>query len=97
VNVRLDPAATRDLDEYLDPIEDDNPVAAQRQEKRIRDTLARLAAYPRLGRRTRIVGGPPGVRGFTIAHTPLVAFYVAEPGGIRVLRLYHGARAPIER
>lgn len=97
MKVRLDVAAEQDLDAYLDPIESDDPIAALRQQERIRVGLRTLAEYPALGRRTPLQSGPPEVRGFPIANTPLVAFYVGETGGIRVLRLFYGAREPITR
>ena len=93
----LDPEAQRDLEAYLARVAEDDPAAAVRQDQRTAETLALLARQPRMGRKARIRGLRREVRSFAIPGSPLRVFYVETPGGIHVLRLYHGARRPIGR
>src|SRR5205823_1797850 len=66
-----------------------------RQEQRVTDGLALIASMPGIGRRARGAGLRPGTRVATLRDVPLQAFYEPIPGGIRVLQLRHGRRAPL--
>lgn len=55
---------------------------------RIEATLDRLADHPRLGQRRS--GGGAGLRSFTVP--PYILLYEPIPGGIRLIRVLHGAR-----
>jgi len=96
--VVLDPKAEEDLAAYLDHVAEESLEAALRQDQRVAEALARLAAYPRVGRKVRIRDWTDEVRSLVLRRTPLRAFYTERTGGgIYVVRLYHGAREPLTR
>ena len=89
-----DPAQT-DLFEILDYIARDNPVAAERVERRLVSAVACLAQQPRHGRPGRVAE----TRELVIPRLPYVVIYkiVERPprrmaGEIAIVRVLHGAR-----
>jgi toxin ParE1/3/4 len=88
------PQALADLLEQADYIARDDPEAAHRLLDSVERTIARIARYPRIGRRVpfedrrlrdlRMLG----VEGFP-SH---IVFYRVIEGGIEVTRLLHAAR-----
>ena len=88
-----DPAQT-DLFEILDYIARDNPVAAERVERRLVSAVASLAQQPRRGRPGRVAG----TRELVIPRLPYIVIYkiVERPlrmaGEIAIMRVLHGAR-----
>ena len=79
--------ALTDLDEAAAFISQDNPPAAKRQLKRIRDAARLLSEQPDAGRPGRV----HGTRELVIADTPFVLPYRAVRDTVQILRVLHGA------
>lgn len=85
--VYTDPAE-HDLDTIVDHIALDNPAAAEKVLRAIRDTAARLVSFPDMGR----VGRLPDTREFTVTGLPYLIVYQVASDTVTVLAVFHGAR-----
>jgi len=80
--------ALTDLDEAAAFISQDNPQAAKRIVKRIRDAARLLSDQPDAGRPGRV----HGTRELVIADTPFILPYRVVQNTIQILRVLHGSR-----
>ena len=80
--------ARDDLVGLIDVISEDNPGAAERMARRIRDVVKHLARMPMMGR----VGRVDGTRELVIPGTPYLAVYRLADTDIQILRILHGAQ-----
>lgn len=80
--------ALADLEAAYDYIAIDNPQAAERIFRQIRDAVRSLAQQPNRGRPGRV----PGTRELVITGTPFLLPYRIRGQAIEILRVYHGAR-----
>jgi len=81
--------ALTDLDEAAAFISQDNPPAAKRIVKRIRDAARRLSDQPDAGRPGRV----HGTRELFIADTPFILPYRVVQNTVQILRVLHGSRS----
>jgi plasmid stabilization system protein ParE len=96
VKVLLTEDAERDLDAYLDHIEATDSVAtAARVEQQVIAALQRLAEAPVMGRKVQLADWPRPVHRSYVR--PFRVYYERRPDTFVIVRLYHGARRPIER
>jgi toxin ParE1/3/4 len=74
----------------IDYIAGEDPRAAERQDERIGQVVANLAAHPRMGRD----GREPGTRELVVARTRFVVVYQIEDATqtVSILRVLHGAQ-----
>jgi toxin ParE1/3/4 len=82
-------AAREDLREIRAWLDERNHSAAGRVIREIRETVSALQSQPMLGR----VGQIRGTRELVIQHFPYLVIYEILPDGIRVLSVFHTARA----
>jgi len=80
--------ALTDLDEAAAFISQDNPEAAKRAVKRVRDAARLLSDQPNAGRPGRV----HGTRELVIADTPFILPYRVVRNTVQILRVLHGAR-----
>ena len=80
--------AIRHLSAIQAYIEQDKPEAARRVATGICRAVARLAAYPHLGR----AGRKPGTRELVIAETPYIVPYKVKGDCLTILAVLHGAQ-----
>ncbi len=80
--------ALADLDQAAEFISQDNPEAAKRTVKRIRDAARLLSDQPNAGRPGRV----HGTRELVIADTPFILPYRVVKNTVQILRVLHGAR-----
>jgi toxin ParE1/3/4 len=80
--------ALTDLDEAAAFISQDNPEAAIRTVKRIREATRILSDQPNAGR----VGRVHGTRELVIVGTPFILPYRVIKNTVQILRVLHGAR-----
>ena len=80
--------ALADLDQAAEFISQDNPEAAKRTVKRIRDAARPLSDQPDAGRPGRV----HGTRELVIADTPFILPYRVVKNTVQILRVLHGAR-----
>lgn len=80
--------ALTDLDEAAAFISQENPEAAKRAVKRIRDAARLLSDQPNAGRPGRV----HGTRELVIADTPFILPYRVVRNTVQILRVLHGAR-----
>lgn len=81
-------AALANLDEEAEYIARDNPAAARRMVRAIRDSIERLAHYPAMGRPGRVAG----TRELVVARTPYIIPYRVRADRVEILRVFHGRR-----
>jgi toxin ParE1/3/4 len=81
--------ALTDLDEAAAFISQDNPQAAKRIVKRIRDAARLLSDQPDAGRPGRV----HGTRELVIADTPFILPYRVVQNTVQILRVLHGSRS----
>ncbi len=81
-------AALRDLEALRAFIAQDNPPAAARVARAIRDAVERLAEYPNLGRAGRV----EGTRELIITEAPYIVAYRVANDQIRILSVIHASR-----
>jgi toxin ParE1/3/4 len=67
-------------------IAEDNPAAADRMVARLLDAVARLAAFPNIGRPGRV----GGTRELVIPQTPFLVAYRVQESAIQILAVIHG-------
>jgi len=80
--------ALTDLDEAAAFISQDNPEAAKRAVKRVRDAARLLSDQPNAGRPGRV----HGTRELVIADTPFILPYRVVRNTVQILRVLHAAR-----
>jgi toxin ParE1/3/4 len=80
--------ALTDLDEAAAFISQDNPQAAKRIVRRIRNVARLLSDQPDAGRPGRV----HGTRELVIAGTPFILPYRVVRNSVQILRVLHGAR-----
>lgn len=73
-------------------IAQDNPVAAEKTLKKIRQAVILLSNQPQLGRCGRMVH----TRELVIAGTPYIVPYRVRDNRIEVMRVFHSSRQPPE-
>ena len=85
--IEIAESAERDLEQIVHYIAEDNPHAATRVMKKLRDAIERLAHMP-TARPGRVVGTferpAPGL--------PYIICFSLAPSSLTVLRIIHGAR-----
>ncbi len=80
------PTATSELvDHVTDYAARHDPVTPYRVFDEVRSRAGILSDQPRLGR-------PAGTREFVVTGTPFILVYQERDGGVRILRVLHGAR-----
>ena len=80
--------ALSDLDEAAAFISRDNPQAAHKMVKGIRDAARLLSDHPDAGRPGRV----HGTRELVFADTPVILPYRVVKDTVQILRVLHGAR-----
>ena len=80
--------ALTDLDEAAAFVSQDNPLAAKRIVRRIRNVARLLSDQPDAGRPGRV----HGTRELVIAGTPFILPYRVVRNSVQILRVLHGAR-----
>jgi toxin ParE1/3/4 len=90
VKLRYTAPALADLASILDTISAHSPQGATRVQKRIRDIINLLLAYPDIGIRT----DDPTIRRLTTPPYPYCVFYEATETEIIVHAVRHAARDP---
>jgi plasmid stabilization system protein ParE len=77
--------ALRNLDNAIEYIAQDRPIAAKDVGQKIWDSAKLLADHPGMGRPGRV----PGTRELVIAGLPFILPYVEKAGCIYILRVMH--------
>jgi plasmid stabilization system protein ParE len=85
---RLDSAGARDLKAIGDYIARENPRAADRIVRRIRDRARDLTDYPLLGRTGRVANS----RELVVPSTPFIVVHRVGEDRVEILAVFHGAR-----
>jgi toxin ParE1/3/4 len=80
--------AARDLESIGDYIARENPRAADRIVRRIRDRARDLVDYPLLGR----TGHVANTRELVVPTTPFIVVYRVGEDRVEILTVFHGAR-----
>jgi toxin ParE1/3/4 len=78
--------AAAHLTAIRDYIDEDNPEAAERVARRIRDVVGKLAHEPLIGRPGRV----RGTRELVIPGTPYIAPYRIRSGVVEMIAVFHG-------
>lgn len=81
--------ALRDLKEIHAYVARDNPAAAKRLIRMIRQKFRTLARFPESGSACDNV--EPGMRSVSVGS--YVIFYKLLPGGVQIIKVAHGARS----
>jgi toxin ParE1/3/4 len=87
LEIELTAQAEADLVEIGDFIAKDNPSAAERYVRRLRDRIAALREFPEAGHRIK---KRSNVR--ALVERPIIIVYTVKGDRIQVLRFWHGAR-----
>ena len=88
----LSPMAVSDLENIFKFISLEKPRSAERFLSAASGTFNLLASHPEIGR-ARSLPPEKGVRSFAIRRFPsYLTFYRAQPNGVQILRIFHGAR-----
>ena len=88
MKVRWTTPAANQLRSIFDHIADDNPAAAGRTVRRIREAILRTARMPYSGR----IGRLAGTREITVSGTSYLVAYKTLENMIHVLAILHGAQ-----
>jgi toxin ParE1/3/4 len=88
VNVIWTRPALHALEAIGDYISGENPIAAERTVRRIRERVNELRAHPHLGRPGRIAD----TRELVVPGTPFIVPYRVRDERVEVLSVFHGAR-----
>lgn len=88
MHVRWLRKALANLAAEADYIAEDNPAAAARVERDVKNTVSLLAKYPAMGR----VGRVAGTRELVVPNTPYIIPYRVRHGVIEIIRVLHAAR-----
>ena len=88
--VRWSSTAWQQYQEALDFVAVDRPQAALEQDASIIRAVARLGAFPKLGRAGRV----RGTRELVVSGTPFIVVYriQEDAGAVQVIRFLHGAQ-----
>ena len=89
MKVTTTPKASRDLDEWIGRIAENNPLAAEAFQNRIRQCIEVIRSHPEAGRRHP---KRPTVR--KLVEDPIVIYYEVFKDQIEILRFWHSARNP---
>lgn len=82
--------AAADLREIADYIADDDPAAARRFIRKLRDTMAKIAQFPAMGH-LRDDLAPQPIRFWPVGRYVIV-YRQAEDQPVEIVRVLHGAR-----
>jgi len=95
MRVRYSPQTLLQLDEIHSYIARHNPRAAKAVIARIEELCEKLGEFPGIGHGS----DHPGVRVLPVVRYPYLIFYtlIAEADEVRILRVRHGRRKPLER
>ena len=88
MRLRWTTPATHDLYNIVRRIQQDNPDAAAKVAETLYDGCAKLANFPRRGRKGRI----EGTRELVFAGLPYIVVYRIEDQNLEIVRIYHGAQ-----
>jgi len=94
MSIVFSPSAQRDLEEAHEFLSENNPAAAARFLERLQDVLADLDSGLIRGPEVRL---RPEGKARSWPASPYRVYYQRENDVLLVLRVYHQARAPIER
>ncbi|MBU2835157.1 type II toxin-antitoxin system RelE/ParE family toxin [Acidithiobacillus thiooxidans] len=88
--VRWSSVAWQQYQDAMDFVAADKPQAALEQDASITSAVARLGAFPRMGRAGRL----RGTRELVVSGTPFIVVYRIqdEAGEVQVIRFLHGAQ-----
>ena len=86
MKVRYTEEALKDLDEIVEFVAINYPALAPAVERRIRAVVARIARWPRSGRRS---AGRTGVHVVPLGRYPHRFFYRVAEHGIEILHIHH--------
>jgi toxin ParE1/3/4 len=81
--------ALRNLDQHVDHIAKDDPIAARNAVQRIRVAVDQLADYPNMGRTGRV----PLTRELIVGGTPWIIVYRVRADVVEIIRVLHGAQS----
>jgi toxin ParE1/3/4 len=87
MQVKWSRKALLNLDDAVEFIAADNPIATAKVAQQVWDAAQQLAAQPRMGRPGRVVG----TRELVISDLPYVLPYVEEKGAVIILRVIHAS------
>ena len=88
MRVRWLPAALSNLERQLGHIAAEDPRAAARVARRVREAVANLGSYPAAGRMGRV----PGTRELVVSGTPFVIPYRVAARRVEILRVFHSSQ-----
>jgi len=88
--VKWSATAWQQYQDAMDFVAADKPQAALEQDASITSAVARLGAFPRMGRAGRL----RGTRELVVSGTPFIVVYRIqdEAGAVQVIRFLHGAQ-----
>jgi toxin ParE1/3/4 len=92
MKVRYSPRALQQLEEIHRYIARHNPRAAKTVIARIEELCAKLGDFPGMGTLT----DNPSVRTLPVVRYPYVYQLIAEADEVRILRIRHGRRRPLQ-
>jgi toxin ParE1/3/4 len=81
--------ALKNLDQLHEYIMQDNPSAATRMARLIRDGVEQLQHFPAMGRMGRVAN----TRELVVSGTPYIVQYTVQTESVVILGVIHGARA----
>ena len=90
MKVTTTPKTSRDLDEWIGRIAENNPLAAEAFQNRIRQCIEVIRNHPEAGRRH-----PKRRTVRKLVEDPIVIYYEVFEDRIEILRFWHSARNPI--
>lgn len=92
MRIRYRPTALAQIDAIFAYIREHNPAAGDRVIRTIKQSIDRLAEFPRSGRPSEI----SGIRELPIVRYPFIVFYTIDDAAleIHVLRVRHTSRDP---
>jgi len=88
VKIRWLERAALDLEEAVEYILAEDPLAAGMELDKVLQAVCRVAERPGIGRAGRV----PGTREWVVPGTPFLVVYRVKDDFLEVLRLLHGAR-----
>ena len=88
MKIRWAPEAAEDLSHIVHYIREDNASAALRVAKSIRESIATLKTFPRLGRPGRM----EGTRELVLPPLPFIVIYRIKDEIVEIARILHGAQ-----
>jgi len=88
LKVRWTMPAANQFQAIFDYVSDENPEAAERMIRRIREAILATARMPQIGR----IGRVKGTREITVSGTPYLVTYRIVERQVHVLAILHGAQ-----